>query len=135
MTGTSILIPVWWFYTQLRHGGWRGRNASSIVKRYMPRIIREARKALSDVKEVKVCVPRSLLNPAPPVWAQATFIIVTTKPVTAHKRAQILTDILKEAEQPPPIQVLIATEKDLIHYSRVLGPLECIDVQEQSSNP
>ncbi len=130
MGGTSILIPIWWFYTQLRYGGWQRRSASSVVKEYLPKIINETRNTLSDMKGVKVCVPRSLLNPAPPVWTQATFIIVTHKPVTAHVRAQILTSILRKAGHPPPIQVLIAAEKDLRHYSRVLGPLECVDVQQ-----
>jgi len=129
MGGASILIPIWWFYTQLRYGMWQGRNASSVVKEYLPKVISEARNTLSDMKRVKVCVPRTLLNPAPPVWAQATFIIVIPKPVTAHKRAQILTNVLKGVGQPPPIQVLIAAEGDLKHYSRMLGPLECVDVQ------
>ncbi len=132
MGGASILIPIWWFYTRLRYGRWQGRSASSVVKEYLPKIINETRNTLSDMKGVKVCVPRSSLNPAPPVWAQATFIIVTPKPVTAHARAQILTRILREAGQPPPIQVLIATEKDLRHYSRILGPLECVDVKQES---
>ncbi len=130
MSGASILIPVWWFYTRLRYGGWRRRSASSMIKEYLPKVIDETRNALRGVKGVKVCVPRSLLNPAPPMWTQATFIIVTPRAVAAHARAQILTNVLREAGQPPPpIQVLIAAETDLRHYSRVLGPLECVDVQ------
>ncbi len=128
MDGTSILIPVWWFYTRLRFGKWQRRSASALVKEYLPKVIDEVRSTLSNMRGVKVCVPRSLLNPSPPVWAQATFIVVTPKPVTANARAQILTKVLQEAGQPPPpIQVLIATEGELRHYSRVFGPLECSD--------
>jgi len=134
MNNASILIPIWWFYTRLGYGRWQGRNASAVVKEYLPKVIDKARSMLGNFGEVKVCVPRSLLNPAPPVWSQATFIIVTHKPVPAHKRAQILTAILKEAGQPPPIQVLITTKDDLRHYSRVFGPLECVETHDNESN-
>lgn len=125
-TSASILVPIWWFYNALRLGRWGVRDARKALSEAMPAIV----KAAEGLNAAKVCVPKKLLTPSPPAWGVATVVIVTPEAVRPHARAEALAKLSRELPPLPGVQVLLASEDQLPTYSRVLGPLKCLDTEE-----